>query len=686
MADTVGKAYVQIVPSAQGIKAGIGNALQPGAKTAGIGAGNAITSGIKGMIAKAAIGTAVVAGIKKSVSEGAALEQSLGGIETLFKKNADTVVKNAQKAYKTAGMSANEYMENVTSFSAGLIKSVGGDTAKAAKTADMAMIDMSDNANKMGTNIEDIKHAYQGFAKQNYTMLDNLKLGYGGTKQEMQRLLSDAEKLTGQKYDMNNLDDVYNAIHAIQKDIGITGTTSKEASKTVSGSLNAMKAAATDFMGQLAIGGDIKTPLKALVTTAGTFLFDNLFPMIGNILSAIPGAVMTGIQVIGPQLMPAAQNLMKYLFEGIQQAWDAAPGLLDNLITVLQNELPKIANNMKTALGNLMSNITENMPAIMERIGSMLKTAGLALIDALPGMISGLADLMAMIADFVIANLPVIVKAGAELVVALASGLIRNLPAILAAVAKLLGTAFRNMIKLAATAWKCGLAIIKAVAKGLGGAALSLIKAAAKKIVNSIVKTITGVIKSVKKIVKSIGDAFKKLPDSVKGVVTKVKNLLSFSGLVSKVKGIWNSVKNAIESPIDTAKNAVSRAISTIKGFFPLNIGNIFSNLKLPKFSVSGGKAPFGLGGKGSLPKFNVSWAAKGGLVDGATLIGAGERGKEAILPLKPFWARLDKIGAQNSKTINYNIGDITLDASSLDDVATIEDFVDILRKAKAFA
>ena len=174
MAATVGKAYVQIIPSAKGIKGGLAKAIGPEASSAGRGAGSMITSGIKGFIAKAAIGTALVAGIKKSVSEGAALEQSLGGIETLFKKNANTVVKNAQKAYKTAGMSANEYMENVTSFSAGLIKSVGGDTAKAAKTADMAMVDMSDNANKMGTNIEDIKHAYQGFAKQNYTMLDNL--------------------------------------------------------------------------------------------------------------------------------------------------------------------------------------------------------------------------------------------------------------------------------------------------------------------------------------------------------------------------------------------------------------------------------------------------------------------------------------------------------------------------------
>lgn len=205
--------------------------------------GLAITAG-----AVVGVSAALGAMTKQSLDSVSKLEQNVGGVETLFKKSSKTVIDNANKAYKTAGMSANEYMQNVTSFSASLLQSCAKDTSKAAKVADMAMIDMSDNANKMGTNMVDIQNAYQGFAKQNYTMLDNLKLGYGGTKSEMERLLADASKLSGVKYDISNLADVYNAIHVIQKELGITGTTSKEAATTIEGSMNSAKAAYDNFL------------------------------------------------------------------------------------------------------------------------------------------------------------------------------------------------------------------------------------------------------------------------------------------------------------------------------------------------------------------------------------------------------------------------------------------------------
>ena len=221
MATQVGTAYVQIIPSAKGIKGKIQEELGGDAESAGKSVGGTLGSTIKGALAAAGIGAA----FSKAIGEGAALEQSIGGIETLFKDSSDKMLKYASQAYKTAGVSANTYMENVTSFSASLLQSVGGNTAKAADAANMAMIDMSDNANKMGTNIQDIQNAYQGFSKQNYTMLDNLKLGYGGTQKEMQRLLKDAQKITGQKYDISNLNDVYSAIHAIQGKLDITGTT-----------------------------------------------------------------------------------------------------------------------------------------------------------------------------------------------------------------------------------------------------------------------------------------------------------------------------------------------------------------------------------------------------------------------------------------------------------------------------
>ena len=239
MATELAKAYVQIIPSAKGIGKRIGEEIGNESEGAGKSAGSRLCNAIKGVIATAAIGKA----LGSALTEGAALEQSLGGIETLFKDSADTVKRNAAEAYRTAGMSANQYMELTTSFAASLMQSLGNDTNKAAEISDMAMRDMSDNANKMGTDMERITDAYQGFAKQNYTMLDNLKLGYGGTKTEMERLLADAQKITGIKYDINNLSDVYSAIHVIQGELDITGTTAKEAADTLTGSFSSMKTA-----------------------------------------------------------------------------------------------------------------------------------------------------------------------------------------------------------------------------------------------------------------------------------------------------------------------------------------------------------------------------------------------------------------------------------------------------------
>ena len=287
MATELGQAYVQIIPSAKGISGAIQNAISPEAsaagKSAGLTLGSTLVKTVTGVIAAAGIGKAFTS----ALSEGAALQQSLGGIETLFKGSADKVKAYANEAYRTTGLSANAYMENVTGFSASLLQSLGGDTEKAADVANMAMVDMSDNANKMGTSMDRIQDAYQGFAKQNYTMLDNLKLGYGGTKTEMERLLADAEKLTGVKYDINNLSDVYQAIHAIQGKLDITGTTAKEAASTFSGSFSAMKAAAQNVLGKLSLGESIGPSLRALYDTTKDYYFNNNNPMIGNILKGI---------------------------------------------------------------------------------------------------------------------------------------------------------------------------------------------------------------------------------------------------------------------------------------------------------------------------------------------------------------------------------------------------------------
>ena len=258
-------------------------------------AGSKVGSIFKQVLGANLVSSAVISGVnaltgavkgafESTISEGAKLQQSLGGVETLFKQNADTVKNYAQKAFETAGVSANEYMENVTSFSASLISSLGGDTAKAAELANTAMIDMSDNANKMGTDMQSITQTYQSLARGNYAMLDNLKLGYGGTKSEMERLMKDAEKLTGEHYTVGDFADTVKAIHAVQESLGITGTTAKEASSTLSGSFASMKAAWTDFKGNLADGElDITPSLQGLAKTTSTFLFGNFIPMITNV-------------------------------------------------------------------------------------------------------------------------------------------------------------------------------------------------------------------------------------------------------------------------------------------------------------------------------------------------------------------------------------------------------------------
>ena len=320
MAYEVATATVSIIPNMKGSQETIAKELAGSTDKAGTSAGKSLGKSLLAGATAVGVGAAIGKFIGDSVNEGAKLQQSLGGIETLFKENADVVKGYASEAYKTAGISANEYMENVTSFSAALISSMDGDTAAAAEMANTAMVDMADNANKMGTDMKSIQTAYQGFAKGNYTMLDNLKLGYGGTKTEMERLLADASKLSGVKYDISNLNDVYSAIHVIQEDLGITGTTAKEAATTFSGSFASMKAAATDLMGNLALGNDIGPQIQALGDSVSTFVTGNLLPMVSNVVQQLPtilGQLPGFFADMIPQILPIAGEMVMGLANGI---------------------------------------------------------------------------------------------------------------------------------------------------------------------------------------------------------------------------------------------------------------------------------------------------------------------------------------------------------------------------------
>lgn len=377
MATELGQAYIQIMPSARGIKDMIKKELGSEIPQAGQEAGESLSSKMLSVAKKAIAAAGIGKFFSASLTEGANLQQSLGGIETLFKGSADTVKKYANEAYKTTGLSANAYMENVTGFSASLLQSLGGDTRKAADVANMAMVDMADNSNKMGTSMDRIQDAYQGFAKQNYTMLDNLKLGYGGTKTEMQRLLADAQKLTGVKYDINNLSDVYQAIHAIQENLDITGTTAKEAATTFSGSFASMKAAAQNVLGKLALGEDIMPSLHQLFETVKTFLVGNLIPMVWNVLKGIPQVLAAALGELMHMLFGdyIGESIMNDLYD----VFDKVGGVVSTIYDMIFGSLSKKDNidflknlgiNEKTA--SSIVNIGDNIRTMFENIGAVI--------------------------------------------------------------------------------------------------------------------------------------------------------------------------------------------------------------------------------------------------------------------------------------------------------------------------
>ena len=455
MADGIelGKAYVQIVPSAKGIKDSIAEELGGESARAGESAGQLFTGKLVGTV-KTVLGTAAIGKtISDSVNAGGALQQSLGGIETLFKDSADKVKTYAAQAYKTAGLSVNDYMESTTSFAASLLSSVSQDTDAAAQLANMAMVDMSDNANKMGTSMQDIQNAYQGFAKQNYTMLDNLKLGYGGTQAEMQRLLKDAEKISGVKYDLGNLADMYSAIHVIQTELDITGTTAREATTTLTGSFASMKAAAQNVLGQMALGEDLQPSLEALVETARTYLADNLLPLVVNAVGGIPEA----IAALAPAILQTGTELLQNLTSGF------AAGIPD----FLSQALPAILSFTE----ELRANFGDFVSAGIDLILSLAN----GLVEGLPQLFAYIPDIVINIAGLINDNAPKILAGAVGLMVQLGKGLIDSIPLIIQNLGKIV-EAIVSVIS--AFNWlNLGANILKGLASGIKSMASSVTQA-----------------------------------------------------------------------------------------------------------------------------------------------------------------------------------------------------------------
>ena len=396
------------------------------------GAGKMASAVGKSIAAATAAGAAAVGAITtQAVQNYAEYEQLVGGVETLFKDSAGIVQEYADNAYKTAGMSANQYMETVTAFSASLLQSVGGDTEAAAKSADMAITDMADNANKMGTSIESIQNAYQGFAKQNYTMLDNLKLGYGGTKEEMERLLADAEKLTGVKYDISNLNDVFNAIHVIQTELGITGTTATEASSTIQGSAAAMKAAWSNMLTGIADeNADFDSLVGNLVESVATFA-ENILPRIEVALQGVGKLVQKLAPIIVEQLPGLIDAVLPPLL-------DAVTSLIDGIVAVIPELLPTLIEAFINATMTILQSVLEMMPDIIDAIVESFTIIIQAITDNLPMILDAIVQGLLLLVDAVSENLPQITEALVQGLITIVQAIIDNLPLFLDAFLQLL--------------------------------------------------------------------------------------------------------------------------------------------------------------------------------------------------------------------------------------------------------
>lgn len=443
---------------------------------------------------------------KQSIESFAEYEQLIGGVDTLFKESSGKVQEYANNAYKTAGLSANAYMETVTSFSASLLQSLNGDTAKSAEVANMAITDMADNANKMGTSMESIQDAYQGFAKQNYTMLDNLKLGYGGTKSEMERLLQDATAISGVEYDISNLNDVYQAIHVIQGELGITGTTAKEASETIQGSVSAMKSAWQNLLTGLADeNADLDLLINNLVDSVTT-VGENILPLIPTIIQGVGVMAYQLISEMIPQIASMIPQLINDTLPMIIQALDLA-------ITSILSVLPQITQAVSELLPVILSTLVGMLPEIIDAGVQIILSLAMGIADSLPTLIPAVVDAVLTIVENLIGNIDMIIDAGIQLLIGLADGLLVALPDLIdripIIITNLLSALSSNLPKLV----QAGIQLIVQLSVGL---------------------------------VKAIPQLVSKIPEIIRGIVTAFANYYKelFNVGVNLLKGLWEGIKS----------------------------------------------------------------------------------------------------------------------------------------------
>ena len=504
-----------------------------------------IIAGVKGLAsAMKSVASGLINLGKEAIKNYAEYEQLVGGVETLFKDSADIVSQYANNAYKTAGLSANQYMETVTSFSASLLQSLNGDTAKSAEVADMAIKDMSDNANKMGTDMSMIQSAYQGFAKQNYTMLDNLKLGYGGTKTEMERLLADATKLSGVKYDIKNLNDVYQAIHVIQGELGITGTTAQEASSTISGSLNSMKASWQNLLTGIADdNANFEELIANFVESIMTFA-DNIVPRIEVVLDGLVDLILGLADTLLPKILDIGVNL------------------ITNLVTGITGNIGNLMNTVMQVVTTILNALIQLLPQIYQAGIQVIISLIQGIAQQLPTLIPQIIDAVILMAETLLDNIDMIIDAGIQLIIGLADGLIQALPQLIdkipVIIDKLINAIVNNLPKII----EMGITLVVKLAEGL-------IKAI-PQLISKIPQIISSLINGISSYFGKLGELGKQLLDKVKdGIVSGISKI----GEVGKnlVQGLWNGINNAKDWVLNKIKGFGQAVLKGIKSFFGIH-------------------------------------------------------------------------------------------------------------------
>ena len=665
-----------------------------------------------GVAAASVAATATAALVKSAVTAYADYEQLVGGVETLFKDSAGEVQKYAANAYQTAGLSANEYMETVTGFSASLLQSLDGDTKAAAEKANVAITDMSDNANKMGTSMESIQNAYQGFAKQNYTMLDNLKLGYGGTKEEMQRLLEDAEKLSGQKFDLSSYADIVDALHVEQTEMGIPGTTAKEAATTIQGSVNMTKAAwqnlvvgiaddtqdfdvlVNNFVESVTTAGNNILPRVEIALKGVGTLVEKLAPIIAK---TVPNIVSTTL----PSMIKAGTSMIRALLDGLLKAVpELIPcfkDIINQLIEVIVDNLPLIIEAAVTIAGAIVSGLVEALPDILDAGIELIQSLAQGLTNGIPTILSTAITIVSQLASTLIQNVPQIVQTGIQLLLGLANGILQAVPQLLQELPGIITQMVENILSCIPMIIECGIELLTSLVDALPQIIQSIV-AVLPQIINGIIEALLGhideIIQAGIKLLVALIDALpqiidticKALPQIIEGItgalidhiddiiaagvelfmalVTNLPQIIvSIAGKVPQIiTGIVSAIGQCLGEMWEAGKRLMNKLWEGMKAIAPdiaawtkEFVKSIFTlNINVGGVAQNIANKAAQATGSGNTGSFTARKHAKGGVVEKGEIALLEGDGAEAVVPLHQNRMWISRVAQDMKNALDY--------------------------------